>query len=400
MSFSVNTNAGALVALQNLATTQSQLTTTQNRINTGLKVASAKDNAAIFGIAQNQRATSQSLNSVISSLQRGQSTVDVALSAGSSVSDLLNQMKEKALAAVDVTLDTTSRAALNDEFVSLRNQITTVTSNAVFNGANLINGGTTQLQALANESGSQVISVAHQSLALGGVNVTVASTASISTTAAASIQIAALNTSIANVSSALGKLGTGSKALASHQTFITNLQNTIDVGVGNLVDADLAKESANLQALQTKQQLGIQALSIANQSSSILLDRRDGKQGHGLRCHPRSHLRPEARPATRRYGDVGKSGRSKPGSGGYATGHRRGQSHQFLRLQDRQSADGRGDPAVAKGTGPAAARATRLRSRRHGPREGLILEDAAERERAAKVLIPPRAPGGGNRRWR
>jgi flagellin len=271
MGFSVNTNAGALVALQNLSVTQTQLQTTQNRINTGLKISSAKDNAAIYGIAQNQRAVSNSLNSVVSSLQRGQSTVDVALSAGSSVSDLLNQMKEKALAAVDVTLDTTSRAALNNEFISLRNQITTVTSNAVFNGANLIDGGATQIQALANSSGSSVISVSHQSLALGGVNVTVASAASIGTTAAASIQIAALNTSISNVSSALGKLGTGSKALASHQTFITNLQNTIDVGVGNLVDADLAKESANLQALQTKQQLGIQALSIANQSSSILL---------------------------------------------------------------------------------------------------------------------------------
>jgi flagellin len=271
MGFSVNTNAGALVALQNLSVTQSQLQTTQNRINTGLKISSAKDNAAIYGIAQNQRAVSNSLNSVVSSLQRGQSTVDVALSAGSSVSDLLNQMKEKALAAVDVTLDTTSRAALNNEFISLRNQITTVTSNAVFNGANLIDGGATQIQALANSSGSSVISVSHQSLALGGANVTVAAAASIGTTAAASIQIAALNTSISNVSSALGKLGTGSKALASHQTFITNLQNTIDVGVGNLVDADLAKESANLQALQTKQQLGIQALSIANQSSSILL---------------------------------------------------------------------------------------------------------------------------------
>ena len=271
MSFSVNTNAGALVALQNLSVTQSQLQTTQNRINTGLKISSAKDNAAIYGIAQNQRAVSNSLNSVVASLQRGQSTVDVALSAGNSVSDLLNQMKEKALAAVDVTLDTTGRAALNNEFTSLRNQITTVTSNASFNGANLIDSGATQIQALANESGSQVISVSHQSLALGGSNVTVASTASIGTTAAASIQIAALNTSISNVSSALGKLGTGSKALASHQTFITNLQNTIDVGVGNLVDADLAKESANLQALQTKQQLGIQALSIANQSSSILL---------------------------------------------------------------------------------------------------------------------------------
>jgi len=271
MSFSVNTNAGALVALQNLSATQAQLQTTQNRINTGLKIASAKDNAAIFGIAQNQRATSNSLNSVISSLQRGQSTVDVALSAGSSVSDLLNQMKEKALAAADVTLDTTSRAALNNEFISLRNQITTVTSNAVFNGANLIDGGTVQIQALANADASQVISVSHQSLALGGVNVTVTATATINSAAAASVQIAALNASIANVSSALGKLGTGSKALSAHQTFITNLQNTIDVGVGNLVDADLAKESANLQALQTKQQLGIQALSIANQSSSILL---------------------------------------------------------------------------------------------------------------------------------
>ena len=271
MPFSINTNAGALVALQNLTLTQSQLQTTQNRINTGQKVSSAKDNAAIFGIAQNQRAVSNALNSTLSSLQRGQSTVDVALSAGTSVADLLNQLKEKALAAVDVTLDTTSRAALNNEFISLRNQITTVTSNAVFNGANLIDAGATQIQALANDSGSQVISVTHQSLVLGGANVTLAAAASIGTTAAASIQIAALNTSISNVSSALGKLGTGSKALASHQRFITNLQNTIDVGVGNLVDADLAKESANLQALQTKQQLGIQALSIANQSSSILL---------------------------------------------------------------------------------------------------------------------------------
>ena len=271
MAFSINTNAGALIALQNLSSTTRALSATENRINTGLKVASAKDNAAVFGIAQNQRATSNSLNSVLGSLQRGQSTVDVALSAGTSIADLLNQQKEKALAAVDVTLDTTSRGALNNEFISLRNQITTVTGNAVFNGANLIDSGATQIQALANESGSAVISVSHQSLVLGGANVTITAAASIGTTAAASIQIAALNTSISNVSAALGKLGTGSKALASHERFITNLQNSIDTGIGNLVDADLAKESANLQALQTKQQLGIQALSIANQSSSILL---------------------------------------------------------------------------------------------------------------------------------
>jgi flagellin len=278
MTFSVNTNVGAMVALQNLSATQSQLMTTQNRVNTGLKVASAKDNAAIWAIAQNQRATSNSLNSVISSLQRGQSTVDVALSAGNSVSDLLLQMKEKALAASDSTLDTNSRNALNSEFISLRDQINKTVTNAVFNGGNMLlgasTGGTaTTVKALANADATSVITVNAQDLSLGGaaLGAGVGTTATIGTVTQATNMIASLNTAIAGVSSALGKLGTGSKALSSHLTFINNLQNTVDAGIGNLVDADLAKESANLQALQTKQQLGIQALSIANQSSSILL---------------------------------------------------------------------------------------------------------------------------------
>src|SRR2546425_7070311 len=116
MPYSVNTNVGAMVALQNLSVTQQDLFVTQDRINTGLKVASAKDNGAVWAIAQNQRATSQSLNAVKDSLQRGQSTVDVALSAGETVSDLLLQMKSKALAASDSTLDSNSRTALNDDF--------------------------------------------------------------------------------------------------------------------------------------------------------------------------------------------------------------------------------------------------------------------------------------------
>jgi len=273
MSFSVNTNAGAMVALQNLNSTQSSLMTTENRINTGLKVASAKDNAAVWAIAQNQRATSSSLNSVIDSLQRGQSTVDVALSAGNSVADLLNQMKEKALAAADATLDTNSRAALNDEFKSLRDQIDKVVNNAEFNGANMIKSGGTTIKALANADATSVITVAAQDLSLGGsvLTTSLGTGATINTVTSATNMISTINTAITSVASALGKLGTGSKALSTHLTFIQSLQNTIDAGVGNLVDADLAKESANLQALQTKQQLGIQALSIANQSSSILL---------------------------------------------------------------------------------------------------------------------------------
>jgi flagellin len=278
MAFSVNTNVGAMVALQNLTQTQNDLMTTQNRINTGLKVASAKDNAAVWAIAQNQRATSSSLNSVIDSLQRSQSTVDVALSAGNSVSDLLLQMKEKALAAADTTLDTNSRSALNSEFQSLRDQINKTVSNAVFNGGNMLSGASTggnatTVKALANADATSVITVASQDLSLGGTALTanIGTTSTIGTVTTATNMIGFLNTAIANVSSALGKLGTGDKALASHLTFIQNLQNTVDAGIGNLVDANLAQESANLQALQTKQQLGIQALAIANQSSSILL---------------------------------------------------------------------------------------------------------------------------------
>ena len=272
MANSVNTNVGAMVALQNLNATNADLMTTQSRINTGKKVNSAKDNGAIWAIAQNQRATSNSLNSVMASLQRGQSTVDVALSAGESISDLLVSMKEKALAAADVTLDTASRTALNDEFKSLRDQITKVVTNAVFNGGNMITATTpTTIKALANADATSVITVSAQDLSLGGTNIAITATSTIGTVTTATAMIATVNTAIGKVSSALSKLGTGSKALASHATFIQKLQDTVDAGVGNLVDADLAKESAKLQALQTKQQLGVQALSIANQSSSILL---------------------------------------------------------------------------------------------------------------------------------
>ena len=272
---SVNTNVGAMMALQNLGATQADLATTQTRINTGLKVASAKDDGAIWAIAQNQRATSQSLNAVKDSLQRGSSTVDVGLAAGETVSDLLLQMKSKALAASDTTLDTNSRVALNDDFKSLRDQIQKAVDNADFNGANMVKSSGTTVMALANADGTQFITVAAQDLSLGSTTLGgasgVSATASIGSQTMAASMITIVNSAITSVSSALSKLGTGSKSIASHLDFVGKLQDTLDAGVGNLVDADLAKESAKLQALQTKQQLGIQALSIANQSTSPLM---------------------------------------------------------------------------------------------------------------------------------
>ena len=272
--YSVNTNRDAMIALQNLNVTGSELSVTQQRIATGRKVDSAKDNGSTWAIAQSQRATSTALNAVKDSLQRGQSTVDVALSAGTSVSDLLVQMKEKALAASDTTLDTSGRAALNEDFKALRDQLAKTVANADFNGTNMIKTGGATIAALANAAGTSKITIAAQSLALGGANLTgIGSTASLASNTASTAQamIATVNTAIGKVSTALAKLGTGSKALDQHLSFIMKLQDTLDNGVGNLVDADLAKESAKLQSLQTRQQLGVQALSIANQSTSALL---------------------------------------------------------------------------------------------------------------------------------
>lgn len=273
MANSVNTNVGAMVALQNLNKTNAELNVTQGRINTGKRIDNAKDNGAVWAIAQNQRATSQSLNAVKESLQRGQSTVDVAISAGETVSDLLLQMKEKALAAADASLDTNSRTALNEDFKALRDQVSKAVSNAEFNGINMVKSGGTAIGALANADATSKITVAARDMSLGGATLgaSLSATASIGTQSTATAMIATVNSAITNVSTALSQLGTGSKSLGSHLEFIGKLQDSIDAGVGNLVDADLAKESAKLQALQTKQQLGVQALSIANQSSSILL---------------------------------------------------------------------------------------------------------------------------------
>ena len=271
LNASVNTNVGAMVALQNLNKTNSELQTTQNRINTGLRVSSAKDDGATFAIAQSQRASVASLNAVKDSLGRATSSVDVAMSAGESISDMLTQMKEKVLAGSDTSLNTTSREALNTDFKALIDQIKKTVSNAVFNGINLLDGSLPNLQALANSEGTARLTVSAQKLDLGGAIISLSSTSSFTTATAASSLLATIDSSINNLSGSLAQLGTSSKALEAHATFIGKLQDSITAGIGNLVDADLAKESAKLQSLQTKQQLGIQALSIANQAPQQVL---------------------------------------------------------------------------------------------------------------------------------
>jgi flagellin len=265
---SINTNAGALIALQNLNSTNTELGTVQQRINTGKKVGNAKDNGAIWAMAKNQTANSNALNAVKDSLQRGQSTIDVALAAGDTITDLLGKMKEKALAASDTSLNTSSFNALKADFESLRDQITKAATNAKFNGVSIADGKTTKLTFLANTDGTG-FTVNAKSLNLEGIALSANFTFTSATNAKS--QLAQLDKAIGTATNKLASLGTSSTGLDTHLTFVGKLQDSLDAGVGNLVDADLAKESAKLQSLQTKQQLGVQALSIANQSSSSIL---------------------------------------------------------------------------------------------------------------------------------
>jgi len=184
-------------------------------------------------------------------------------------------MKAKALAAADTSLDTNSRTAMANDFVALRNQISKTINNASFNGTNMLKTGATSLYSLADATGSQKLTVQAKVMGLtsGAVGSIIVFTvgSSFGSSGAASALAIQISSSITNVNAAVAQLGTGSQALQTHLDFLGKLQDTMTAGVGNLVDADLAKESANLQALQSKQQLGIQALSIANSSKGTLL---------------------------------------------------------------------------------------------------------------------------------
>jgi flagellin len=272
MTLSVNTNQPALIALQNLNKTNDEMAGVQSRINTGLAISSAKDNAAVWSIAQDQRADRSALSAVKMSLDRATSITDVALAAGESVSDLLTQMREKVVAAKDTSLSTSSRKALNADFQGLLKNMTQVINSATFDGANILNGSQpANITFLADANAATSITLSLQNLSLGGVINTLTATDNISTMTQAAAVLTRLDASLSAVNQAVGSIGSQAKQIEAHNTFIAKLNDVLESGVGNLVDADMAKESARLQALQVKQQLGAQALSIANQAPQIIL---------------------------------------------------------------------------------------------------------------------------------
>ena len=270
---SVNTNKGAMVALQSLTNTNRSLSMTQNAISTGLKVASVKDNGAVWAIANKLRSDVSAYDRVTESNDTASARVDVAIAAGESIMELLNEMKGKALAASQTGLSASAQGALNVDFIQLRDQVTSIVNNSNFDGSSMTVAVPVNAVSLGDAAGTPAnnITVNGASLALGGTTVTVAAASVVSSSAAATTALGLVNTSIDNLGTQLATWGAGSKRLDAHKRFISKLQDALTSGVGAMTDADLSKESAKLQALQVKQQLGIQALSIANGSAQSAL---------------------------------------------------------------------------------------------------------------------------------
>tara|TARA_R110002072_G_scaffold1069_7_gene8721 strand:- start:1728 stop:2564 length:837 start_codon:yes stop_codon:yes gene_type:complete len=272
MTLSIHTNTAAMIALQNLNKTNDDLNSVQNRLNTGLKISGAKDNSAIYAVAQNMRADVKALGAVQQSLDRATTIGDVALAAGEAISDLLVEMREKATAAMDPSIDTFSRQAYDADFKALLDQVKVILENAEFDGANVLDGSIANgIEFLADADASRAVTLKTQDLSVSGSIITIANNASLGTVTLATALTSQIKTSLDNVNQALANLGSDLKKIEAHSGFVGKLMDSLTKGVGNLVDADLAVEGARLQALQVKQQLGVQALSIANSQPQIIL---------------------------------------------------------------------------------------------------------------------------------
>jgi len=267
MGMSVNTNVGAMVALQNLNKSNKMLEKTQLHITTGLKINGPKDDAATYAIAQRMRGDIAGMNAVKTALSNGEATANVAITAGKAVADLLTEMKAKVVQANQAGLDTDSRTALNDDFTALRDQLETIVQTAEFNSKNLLTSGATDLTVLSTVDGS-TITVTKQIMDATTLGL---ATSALDSSANATTALTSIDASINSVTTALASLGSAAKRIDVQAEFTTQLVDILKEGVGNLVDADLAEESAALQSLQIKQQLGVQALSIANSGPQSIL---------------------------------------------------------------------------------------------------------------------------------
>ncbi|HEX6956551.1 MAG TPA: flagellin [Ferrovibrio sp.] len=273
MSNSVNTNVGALVALSSLRGVNTELDKTSKRVQTGYKVADASDDAAVFAVAQGIRGNIKAYASVQSSLAAGEGLGQVTAAALSGISNLVGDLKAKFANLADGSLTTDQRAVYVNDAKQLLGQIVNYISQATYNGKNLLSGsGATAVTFVADVTGTTLTLQTSTSLSVStqtfsGDIVTYSGAGASGYSQAAS----ALGAFEALVNSISAQVAAQARSISLQKGFVDDLVDATKKGLGALVDADVATESANLQSLQVRQQLNIQALSIANQQPNTLL---------------------------------------------------------------------------------------------------------------------------------
>lgn len=302
---SIMTNTAAMTALHTLQQTNKLTEITQNRISTGLRVATATDNAAYWSIATTMRTDNNALSTVRDALGLGAATIDVAYTALESTIDVVDEIKSKLVAARQPGID---RAKVQAEVTELQNQLISIASSAVFSGENWLSvdssdadyNATKTIVSSFSRAGDGSISIGTiavditatelfdaadqsgildtESTTTNGLVAYSVSTLNISTYTDTDADLADLEEMIATVDGAIGSITTAASNLGAvktrvnlQQDFVGSLMDAIERGVGQLVDANMEEESTKLQALQVQQQLGIQALSIANSTSQNIL---------------------------------------------------------------------------------------------------------------------------------
>jgi flagellin len=304
----INTNFAAMTALQSLKSTNESLLQTQNRISTGFRVATAEDNAGYWSIATTMRSDNKALSAVQDALGLGAAKVDVAYTAMSKAVDVVTEIKAKLVAAREPGVD---KAKLQSELGALQGQLKSMADSATFSGENWLSVDSSAASYTVTRSVvSAFTRAADGSISIGLIDIDTSATKLYDSSAAAAgildatrdatgaiaaagtsiaaMNISTLTTSAADVATLEGyikgadagiqemtdsatSLGAVKQRINLQKSFVDALSDAIDRGVSQLVDADMNEESTRLQALQVKQQLGIQSLSIANQSSQSIL---------------------------------------------------------------------------------------------------------------------------------
>ena len=295
---SILTNVAAMSALQTLRSINGSLEETQSRVSSGYRVAEAKDNAAYWSIATTMRSDNKALSAVSDALGLGAAKVDTAYSAMDSAIDIVSEIKAKIVAATEKGVDKTK---VQDEIAQLQQQLLSVAQSASFSGENWVAGNTTKsvVSSFVRDANGQVsvqtteyfLDDSTSGNVLFGMTTTgaidtatgiigtssgsVGSIFSMDITSFSDSDINLALTTVENGLSALTKagsqLGSISTRIDLQESFVSNLSDSIDSGVGRLVDADMEEESSKLTALKTQQQLAIQSLSIANNSAQNVL---------------------------------------------------------------------------------------------------------------------------------